>query len=89
MTDGQATAAGIAAYGFALQGRFLKRSTHIESAIFALAGTFLVFPSLIEVITTPLIGRAWPYPEPTGVAVLLAGAALQWMRGRTARAIAP
>ncbi len=75
-----ATATGIAAYGFALQGRFLKKSTFIETAIFALAGTFLVFPSLIEVITAPLMGRAWPYPEPTGIVVLLAGAALQWMR---------
>ncbi len=75
-----ATAAGIAAYGFALQGRFLKKSTYIETAIFALAGTFLVFPSLIEVITAPLMGHAWPYPEPTGIAVLLAGTALQWMR---------
>ena len=75
-----ASAAGITAYGFMLQGRLMKKSTTWETLMFALAGTLLVFPSIIDAIARPLSGYALPYPELSGVAVLLLGAALQYFR---------
>ena len=75
-----ATAAGIAAFGFALQGRLMKPSTVVETGLFWLAGTLLVFPSLLDAVTRPLAGAVLPYPELAGVAVLLAGTALQMVR---------
>ncbi len=84
-----ATAAGIAALGFALQGRLFVRSNRLEAGLFWLSGLFLVFPSLIEVVTRPLIGRPWPYPELTGVAVLLMAGVLQWLRRRAGPDVKP
>ena len=80
-----ATAAGIAAYGFALQGRCVKKSNVMEAALFWLAGTLLVFPSLLDAILQPLAGRTLPWPELSGVAVLVVAIAIQTMRGREAR----
>ena len=74
-----ATAAGIAAFGFALQGRMMKVSTVVETGLFWLAGTLLVFPSLLDAITRPL-GAVLPFPELAGLAVLVAGAGLQYVR---------
>jgi TRAP transporter 4TM/12TM fusion protein len=50
------TAAGIALLAFAFQGRFKKASTHLETALFAIAGTLLIFPALINAVVRPLTG---------------------------------
>jgi TRAP transporter 4TM/12TM fusion protein len=50
------TAAGIAMLAFATQGWFLKRSNGAETALFALAGLFLVFPAVLGAVVTPLLG---------------------------------
>jgi TRAP transporter 4TM/12TM fusion protein len=50
------TAAGIAMLAFAAQGWFMKKSNLLETALLALAGLFLVFPSLLSAILRPLLG---------------------------------
>ncbi|HWE17657.1 MAG TPA: TRAP transporter large permease subunit, partial [Hyphomicrobiaceae bacterium] len=50
------TAAGIAMLAFAAQVWFLKKSTALETALFAVAGLFLVFPAILGVILRPLLG---------------------------------
>ena len=50
------TAAGIAMLAFAAQGWFMKKSNVLETALLALAGLFLVFPSLLSAILRPLLG---------------------------------
>ncbi len=81
-----ASAAGIAAYGFALQGRCVAKSNALEAALFWLAGTLLVFPSIIDAITKPLSGQGIPFPELTGLAVLVLAITVQVLRGRALRA---
>jgi TRAP-type uncharacterized transport system fused permease subunit len=44
------TLIGIAVLGFAFQGRFLRKSTILETLLFSLSGMLLVFPELIETI---------------------------------------
>jgi TRAP transporter 4TM/12TM fusion protein len=50
------TAAGIAMLAFAAQGWFLKKSSVLETALFAIAGLFLVFPAILGAILRPLLG---------------------------------
>ena len=50
------TGAGIAMLAFAAQGWFLKKSTWLETALFAVAGLFLVFPAILGAILRPLLG---------------------------------
>jgi TRAP-type uncharacterized transport system fused permease subunit len=50
------TGAGIAILAFAAQGWFLKRSTVLETALFSVAGLFLVFPAILGVVLRPLLG---------------------------------
>jgi TRAP transporter 4TM/12TM fusion protein len=50
------TAAGIAMLAFAAQGWFMRKSTVLETALFALAGLFLVFPAVLSAILRPLLG---------------------------------
>jgi TRAP-type uncharacterized transport system fused permease subunit len=50
------TAAGIAMLACAAQGWFLKRSTVPETALFAIAGLFLVFPAILSAVLRPLLG---------------------------------
>jgi len=83
-----ASAAGIAAYGFALQGRCVAKSNGVEAALFWLAGTLLVFPSLVDAIVKPLMGRGMPFPEPIGMIVLVAAIALQMARRRVTAPVA-
>jgi TRAP-type uncharacterized transport system fused permease subunit len=52
------TGAGIAMLAFAAQGWLFKRSNPAESALFALGGLLLVFPSVIGAIVKPLTGLA-------------------------------
>ena len=48
--------AGIAMLAFAAQGWFLKKSTWLEAALFAVGGLFLVFPAILGAILRPLTG---------------------------------
>ena len=50
------TGAGIAILALATQGWFLKKNTLLETLLFALSGLLLVFPAIISVIVTPLLG---------------------------------
>jgi TRAP transporter 4TM/12TM fusion protein len=50
------TAIGIALLAFVFQGRFLKQNNLLETAMFAVAGTCLVLPMLINVAARPLLG---------------------------------
>jgi TRAP-type uncharacterized transport system fused permease subunit len=50
------TAAGIAMLAFAAQGWFLKKSTVLETALFTIAGLFLVFPAILGAVLKPLVG---------------------------------
>jgi TRAP transporter 4TM/12TM fusion protein len=50
------TATGIAMLAFAAQGWFMKKSTWLETALFAIAGLFLVFPAILGAILQPLLG---------------------------------
>jgi TRAP-type uncharacterized transport system fused permease subunit len=50
--------AGIAMLAFAAQGWLLKKSSVIETVLFAAGGVLLVFPSVVGAIVTPLTGVA-------------------------------
>jgi TRAP transporter 4TM/12TM fusion protein len=50
------TAVGIAFLAFATQGWFQKKNTRLETALFTIAGLFLVFPALLGSIVRPLLG---------------------------------
>jgi TRAP transporter 4TM/12TM fusion protein len=50
------TSAGIAMLAFAAQGWFQKKNTALETALFAVAGLFLVFPAILGAILRPLLG---------------------------------
>ena len=50
------TAVGIAMLAFAAQGWFMRKSTVIETTLFAVGGLFLVFPAILAVILKPLTG---------------------------------
>ncbi len=77
---GTQTAAGIVVLGVALQGRLFKSSTALETGLFLLAGTLLVFPSLIEAPLKLALGIGLAYAGPIGLALALAAAALQRAR---------
>ncbi len=83
-----AATAGIAAFGFALQGRCLVKSKPAEGAMFWLAGVLLVFPSVLDAILTPLAGRGLPYPELVGLVLLASAILIQSVRKKTHRAAA-
>ena len=68
-------ALGLGALAAAAQGWALRRTTASERALLVLAGLFLVFPSLLEALIEPMIGRDISYTATIGlvigVAVLL------------------
>jgi TRAP transporter 4TM/12TM fusion protein len=73
------TLAGIAILAFAFQGRFLKKSTVLETVLFTLGGMLLVFPELIGAI----IGLArvkLVYPHIIALALAALATLIQWMR---------
>ncbi len=78
------TLAGIAVLGFAFQGRFLRKSTILETSLFTLSGMLLVFPELIESI---LKLGALPLPQPHILAFVVAAAAALMQRMRPAQAL--
>ena len=88
------TGVGIAMLAFAAQGWFLKRSTWLETALFAVGGLFLVFPAILGAILKPLtgfdvgafvpgladVGVRVGYNVLLGLAVFAAAAAIQRVR---------
>jgi TRAP transporter 4TM/12TM fusion protein len=70
---------GIAVLGFAFQGRFLRKSTMLETLLFTLSGLLLVFPELIEAILG-LIRLPLPQPHLTAFALAAAATVMQRMR---------
>jgi TRAP-type uncharacterized transport system fused permease subunit len=50
------TAGGIAMLAFAAQGWFMRKSTKLETGLFAFAGLFLVFPAILGAILKPGLG---------------------------------
>jgi hypothetical protein len=66
--------------GVALQGRLFKSSTALETGLFLLAGTLLVFPSLVAAPLKLALGIGLAYAAPIGLALALAAAALQRAR---------
>ncbi len=56
------TAIGITLLAFAFQGRFLKKSRLVESALFLVAGLLFVFPSFLNAILKPLSGLDIDHP---------------------------
>jgi TRAP-type uncharacterized transport system fused permease subunit len=50
------TGVGIAFLAFATQGWFQKKNTLLETALFTIAGLFLVFPALLGSVVDPLLG---------------------------------
>jgi len=77
------TLAGIALLGFAFQGRFLKKSTVLETVLFTLSGLLLVFPELIE---TVLGAIRLSLPHPHVVAMLVAVGVMLMQRMRSVHA---
>jgi TRAP transporter 4TM/12TM fusion protein len=70
---------GIAVLGFAFQGRFLRKSTILETVLFSLSGMLLVFPELIEAILG-LVRIPLPQPHLTAFALAAAATLMQRMR---------
>ena len=77
------TLVGIALLGFAFQGRFLKKSTILETVMFTLGGMLLVFPELIETILRP-IRLSLPQPHLVALALAVIATLMQRMRATPA-----
>ena len=77
------TLVGIALLGFAFQGRFLKKSTILETVMFTLGGMLLVFPELIETILRPT-GLSLPRPHLVALALAVVATLMQRMRATPA-----
>jgi TRAP transporter 4TM/12TM fusion protein len=77
------TLVGIALLGFAFQGRFLKKSTILETAMFTLGGMLLVFPELIETILRPA-RLSLPQPHLVALALAVVATLMQRMRATPA-----
>jgi TRAP transporter 4TM/12TM fusion protein len=77
------TLAGIAILAFAFQGRFLRKSTALETILFTLGGMLLVFPELIGAILG-LARVKLAYPHIIALALAVLATLMQWMRPATA-----
>ncbi|MEQ1615455.1 MAG: TRAP transporter large permease subunit, partial [Hyphomicrobiaceae bacterium] len=75
------TAAGIAILGVAAQGWLFRRNNVIETVLFTFAGLLLVFPLLVQGIVSSMTGMKFGYTTVIGLAIAMAGAALQKARG--------
>ncbi len=73
------TLIGIAVLAFAFQGRFLRKSTGLETVLFMLAGMLLVFPELIGSILR-LGGVNLVYPHVIALVLAATATLMQWMR---------
>ncbi|HRK17704.1 MAG TPA: TRAP transporter fused permease subunit [Hyphomicrobiaceae bacterium] len=74
-------ALGIIALAIASQAWLRKRTNIIETLMFALAGTTLLFPRLIDGITSSVVGLSIPYKAPLAIALFVA--AIVMHRART------
>jgi TRAP-type uncharacterized transport system fused permease subunit len=63
---------GLAALAAAAQGWALRKATVAERLLLALAGLFLVFPSLLEALIEAVIGRDISYTATFGLAIAAA-----------------
>jgi TRAP-type uncharacterized transport system fused permease subunit len=63
---------GLAALAAAAQGWALRKATVTERLLLALAGLFLVFPSLLEALMEAVIGRDISYTATFGLAIAAA-----------------
>jgi TRAP-type uncharacterized transport system fused permease subunit len=63
---------GLAALAAAAQGWALRKATVTERLLLALAGLFLVFPSLLEALIEAAIGRDISYTATFGLAIAAA-----------------
>jgi TRAP transporter 4TM/12TM fusion protein len=78
-------AAGIAVLAFAAQGRILRRNTLLETALLTTAGVMIIFPRLVDGMTTSLLGGAVPYKVGIGLAITAVILSLQVVGSRAAR----
>jgi TRAP-type uncharacterized transport system fused permease subunit len=62
-------ALGLAALASAAQGWALRRTTRGERVLLAVAGLFLIFPSLLEALIEAIIGRDISYTATIGIAI--------------------
>jgi len=72
------TLVGIAVLGFALQGRLVRKSTVLETALFFAAGILLVFPELIAAMLG-LVGVPLAFPHAIAFVLAATGVLMQWM----------
>jgi TRAP transporter 4TM/12TM fusion protein len=78
------TLVGIAVLGFALQGRLVRKSTVLETALFFAAGILLVFPELIAAMLG-LVGLPLAFPHAIAFVLAATGVLMQWMWSDPAR----
>jgi TRAP-type uncharacterized transport system fused permease subunit len=78
------SAAGMIVLAGAAQGFALRRTTAWERSLLLLSGLLLVFPSMIEALTEPIIRRNLDYSALVGAAIALAVVGRQWMTMRQA-----
>jgi TRAP-type uncharacterized transport system fused permease subunit len=71
LVTGKATL-GLAALAAAAQGWALRKATLTERSLLALAGLFLVFPSLLEALIEAAIGRDISYTATFGLVIAAA-----------------
>jgi TRAP transporter 4TM/12TM fusion protein len=72
-------AMGVAVLAFAAQGRILRRNSWAESVALTLAGLLLIFPRLIDGLTSTLLSATIPYKVVLGAAIALGIAGVQWL----------
>jgi TRAP-type uncharacterized transport system fused permease subunit len=82
-------ALGLAALAAAAQGWALRKATLTERCLLALAGLFLVFPSLLEALLEAAIGRDISYTATFGLAIAAAVLLRQRMSMAPAQASPP
>jgi TRAP-type uncharacterized transport system fused permease subunit len=71
------TCVGLLAFAAAAQNWALRRNTSIERILFVLAGSLLVFPSLLDAPLEALTGREIPEPGLIGLAIAVVAIFMQ------------
>ncbi len=74
------TALGIAMLGIAFQHWLFKKSSVVESVLFAVAGLLLVFPLLIDGILKSSVGIGLRFAVPLALAMAIAAGVMQRLR---------
>jgi len=78
------TAVGIAAYAAATQGWLFGRTGALVRSLLGLAGTLVLFPSIIDTVFTAIRPEHIELLKYAGILLTLALGLLQWMRRRAA-----